>query len=359
MRKVISLLLTIAMVLSLMVVASATSTENASVYLKTKKVENGNNTVTYTFTLDTGDSDGVGALSFYVATEGLTYKSKVYNDGGTELDKVFKPSTVGTTGVKDGSYGFYETTGRFFAYGGDSTATPPRVLKGSVVLVAVTYTIDDVGYSLTVKTGKDEGFKACLSGKQAALETGRYNCKVEPIEESGSKGVTVSGTALSWNKTDDAVYLLYPAATTDDAIKTEWKNDSYTGTACTGKGDIVASGKQYGQSFTFSNVAAGDYKLAILKPGKYVPKIMAITVGSTDLALGELKLWLYGDVNYDGKVNSRDAAQILRYDAENRTFTAEEVAAANVNQDKSVNSRDAVQVLRYDAGNSSALDSIK
>lgn len=353
MRKVISLLLTIAMVLSLMVVASATSTENASVYLKTKKVENGNNTVTYTFTLDTGDSDGVGALSFYVATEGLTYKSKVYNDGGTGLDKVFKPSVPGVT---PGFYGFYENTGRFYAYGGDSTATPPRVLKGSVVLVAVTYTINDAGYSLTVKTGKEEGFKACLSGKQAALETERYNCKVEPIEESGSKGVTVSGTALSWNNTDDAVYLLYPAATTDDAIKTEWKNGSNTGTACTSKGDIAVSGKQYGQSFTFDNVAAGDYKLAILKPGKYVPKIMTIAVGSTDLALGEMKLWLYGDVNYDGKVNATDATQILRYfnNKAPNAFTsgteqdqADRFLCADVNGDKNINGTDATQVRRY------------
>ena len=334
------------MMLSLVVVAGA---EQQTVTLKTAKSVNGNE-VTYTFTLDASKSDGVGALSFYVATTGLTFKEKVYNNGGTELDKVFKPSTVDQVG-QDGAYGFYENMGRFYAYGGDYEAN--RLLTGSVVLVAVTYTIEDVAnYSLEVTE-----FKACYSGARAMTED-KYNCAIADIDDggSGTTGVTVSGTALSWNDTDDAVYLLYPAATTDDTIKAEWKSGTYTGTACTEKGTIAASGKQYGQSFTFGNVAAGEYKLAILKPGKYVPKIVAITVGSEDLALGEMKLWLYGDVNYDGKVNATDATQILRYfnNKAPNAFTsgteqdqADRILCANVNGDKNINGTDAIQVRRY------------
>lgn len=336
------------MALSLVVIAGATETGNGSVSLKTKKTVNGNE-VTYTFTLDASNSKGVGALEFYVKPTGLEFKKRTFPEGQT-LKEVFEGGNEAGEGL-NGTADFKGDQNYFIAYGGN--AAKGRVLKGTVDLVSVTYTINNSNYSLEVT-----GFKACLSGEQAALKDTRYDCVAEPVD-GGSTGVTVSGTALSWNKTDDAVYLLYPAATTEDAIKTEWKNGSYTGTACTSKGGIEVSGKQYGQSFTFGNVAAGDYKLAILKPGKYVPKIVAITVGTTDLALDEMKLWLYGDVNYDGKVNSRDAVQILRYDAGNRTFTAEEVAAANVNQDKTANSRDAVQVLRYDAGNSSTLDSIK
>lgn len=333
------------MMLSLVVVAGA---DQQTVTLKTAKSVNGNE-VTYTFTLDASESDGVGALSFYVATTGLTFKEKVCNNGGTELDKVFKPSTVGQVG-QDGAYGFYENMGRFYAYGGDYEAN--RLLKGTVVLVAVTYTIEDVAnYSLEVTE-----FKACYSGARAMTDD-RYNCVIAPIGGgSSTTGVTVSGTALSWNDTDDAVYLLYPAATTDDAIKAEWKSATYTGTACTEKGTIAASGKQYGQSFTFGNVAAGDYKLAILKPGKYVPKIVAITVGTEDLALGEMKLWLYGDVNYDGKVNATDATQILRYfnNKAPNAFTsgteqdqADRILCADVNGDKNINGTDATQVRRY------------
>ena len=316
MRKVISLLLTIAMVLSLMVVASATSTENASVYLKTKKVENGDKTVTYTFTLDTGDSDGVGALSFYVATEGLTYKSRVYNDGGTELDKVFKPSVPGVT---PGFYGFYENTGRFYAYGGDSTATPPRVLKGSVVLVAVTYTINDAGYSLTVKTGKKEGFKACLSGKQAALETERYNCKVEPIEDGGSKGVTVSGTVTSFGgETDTVTVELWKAGAASAAYQT-----TVTGNSA---------------AYSIAKVESGSYTMKVMKKN-HVTREYAVEVANENVAQ-DAKICLPGDVSGDGVVSTTDI-NILRLNIlARRAFDDYTFALADVNHDNAISVTD-------------------
>lgn len=352
MRRVLSLLLTAAMVLSLLVVAGA---EQQTVTLKTAKSVNGSE-VTYTFTLDATGTKGVGALSFDVETTNLTFKadSDVYN---TVLDTTFMP---GVAGVRDGSYGFYTATNRFVAYGGDGAEDGTRLLKDSVWLVSLTYTIDDASAAYELEVTE---FKACYSGARHMTETGKYNCVAAPITDSGSgtTGVTVSGTALSWNDTDDAVYLLYPAATTDDAIKAEWKSAAYTGTACTEKGAIAASGKQYGQSFTFGNVAAGEYKLAILKPGKYVPKIVAITVGSEDLALGEMKLWLYGDVNYDGAANAKDATQIARYaNGKGSLFTngtpeenAERLMACDINADDAVNSKDATQIIRYANGKGS------
>lgn len=338
------------MMLSLVVVAGA---EQQTVTLKTAKSVNGSE-VTYTFTLDATGTKGVGALSFDVKTTNLTFKanSDVYNE---VLDTTFRP---GVAGVQDGSYGFHTETNRFVAYGGDGAKDGTRLLKDSVQLVSLTYTIDDAAnYSLEVTE-----FKACYSGARAMTDE-RYNCVIAPVTDGGSSttGVTVSGTALSWNDTDDAVYLLYPAATTDDAIKAEWKSGTDTGTACTERGAIAASGKQYGQSFTFGNVAAGEYKLAILKPGKYVPKIVAITVGSEDLALGEMKLWLYGDVNYDGAANAKDATQIARYaNGKGSLFTngtpeenAERLMACDINADDAVNSKDATQIIRYANGKGS------
>ena len=46
---------------------------------------------------------------------------------------------------------------------------------------------------------------------------------------------------------------------------------------------------KFAQTFQFDTVAEGDYKLAIFKPGKYVPKIVPITVGSTDHDCGALQ----------------------------------------------------------------------
>ncbi len=170
MRRVLSLLLTVAMMLSLVVVAGA---DQQTVTLKTAKSVNGNE-VTYTFTLDASESDGVGALSFDVDTTGLTFKEVVYNNHGTKLDEVFKP--------QGGLYSFTADKGRFLAYGGDYEAN--RLLTGSVVLIAVTYTIEDAAnYSLEVTE-----FKACYSGARAMTDD-RYNCVAAPITDSGSGGL--------------------------------------------------------------------------------------------------------------------------------------------------------------------------
>ena len=167
MRRVITLLLTVAMALSLVVVASASQT----VYLRVDEEQSGN-TVTYTFTLDASSSDGVGAMEFYVETKGLSLTGKpVYNNRGTQLDAVFKVAD-GEAGT--GDYRFYENQNYFIAWGGNSTLSTPRVLRGEVVLVALTYTItDSSNYGLTVKSGR---FKACYSGDKAMTDP--YACKV-------------------------------------------------------------------------------------------------------------------------------------------------------------------------------------
>lgn len=167
MRRVITLLLTVAMALSLVVVASASQT----VYLRVDEEQSGN-TVTYTFTLDASNSNGVGAMEFYVETKGLSLTGKpVYNNRGTQLDAVFKVAD-GEAGT--GDYRFYENQNYFIAWGGNSTLSTPRVLRGEVVLVALTYTItDSSNYGLTVKSGS---FKACYSGDKAMTDP--YACKV-------------------------------------------------------------------------------------------------------------------------------------------------------------------------------------
>lgn len=169
MRRVITLLLTIAMALSLVVVANATSTVKQSVYLKTEKVENNDNTVTYTFTLDASKCDGVAAMEFIVETTGLTYEEKEYYPEGAELKRVFQPENFNGGGNKP--LGFYPDTNKFLAFGG--SAAEGRILKGEVKVVALTYNINASNYDLKVT-----GFKACYDGEQAKLTTTRYNCVI-------------------------------------------------------------------------------------------------------------------------------------------------------------------------------------
>ena len=180
-----------------------------------------------------------------------------------------------------------------------------------------------------------------------------------PATEPGD-GARVSGTATGWNNTDNAVYLLYPGSVSDEDIKAEWKTGTYDkASAYTAvKGGITANadGKRFDQAFHFDTVAAGKYKLAVFKPERYVPKIVPITVDSTALDLGQLKLWLYGDVNYDGQVNTTDATQVLRYfnskgpnvfsqgSAQDR---ADRLLAANVDGNLIINTTDSTQILRH------------
>lgn len=169
---------------------------------------------------------------------------------------------------------------------------------------------------------------------------------------------TVSGTAVSWNNVDDAVYYLYPSATDDETIRTEWKDGNCAGMACSSTESIIANadGKRYDQTFRFADVPYGDYKLAICKPGKYVPKIVAIAASEEDISLGEIKLWLYGDVNYSGIVDATDATQTLRYfnGKTPNAFTsgseqdkADRLLCADINGDGSITGTDVTQMRRY------------
>lgn len=214
------------------------------------------------------------------------------------------------------------------------------------------YSFSDVSTgTYTVKAKNSDG---TLNGSAPVTVTDGDTTKDITV----AKGFTVSGTAVSWNATNDALYYLYPSTMEDADIKAEWKSGSYTGTACTSKGTPTASGKQFEQTFTFDTVAEGNYKLVIFKPGKYVPKIVPITVESTALDLGQLKLWLYGDVNYDGKVKAGDATQILKYTSYKRTFSEEEMLAADVNNDGKIKAGDATQILKYTSYKASAFDNM-
>ena len=174
-------------------------------------------------------------------------------------------------------------------------------------------------------------------------------------------GLTVSGTAVSWNATNDALYYLYPSTMEDAAIRAQWKTGgTVTGYTCTGTGGTITATTVDGksmktQTFTFDTVAAGSYKLVIFKPGKYVPKIVPITVESTALDLGQLKLWLYGDVNYDGAVKTIDITMARQYFKGNLTLTDEQIAVMDMNGDGAIKVIDITILRQYFKGNISEI----
>ncbi len=81
-----------------------------------------------------------------------------------------------------------------------------------------------------------------------------------------------------------------------------------------------------------------------------LPEIAAADAKAIADALGLERKLMPGDANGDGKVNSLDAATILRYDAGLTSLSEEEKIAADINGDGKVNSLDAAQILKADAG---------
>ena len=270
----------------------------------------------------------------------------------------------------------WSNASRAFYYSVDRPVPPTANWKDGTTFttaLGVMLSCDTAGATIYYKLNGSTTFKTYLGKpivltKTTTLEvrSSLNNILSESVTYTYTKvaGVSVSGTAVSWNDKDNAEYYLYPTTMSDADIRAQWKKGgAVTGYTYTGTGgtisDVTVDGKAMkSQSFSFSTVPAGDYKLVIFKAEKYVPKIVPITVDSTDHDCGQLKLWLYGDVNYDGKVKAGDATQILKYTSYKRTFSEEEMLAADVNNDGKIKAGDATQILKYTSYKASAFDNI-
>lgn len=152
MRRVLTLLLTVAMMLSLIVVASA---DTQTVKLKVEETGKTDTTVTYTITLDATNCDGVAALQFTLKPTGME------QDGEATLTSFRKEFNLDNSNPnKKGSYGF--TSGKYVAYGGNIDDGVGLMGGKEYTIMTITYTITGASHSLAV-----EEFKACRDGDQA------------------------------------------------------------------------------------------------------------------------------------------------------------------------------------------------
>lgn len=286
------------MVLSLLVVAGA---DQQTVTLKTAKSVNGSE-VTYTFTLDATGTKGVGALSFDVKTTNLTFKanSDVYNE---VLDTTFRP---GVAGVQDGSYGFHTETNRFVAYGGDGAKDGTRLLKDSVQLVRLTYTIDDAAnYSLEVTE-----FKACYSGAEA-MTTNKYNCVIAPIG-GGSTGD----------------YDITPVGKGDNTPAYEVEDTSLTVTYSM---PCAVAYTTDGVTYTRINATSGS-------DGSYVYDMSALPENA------QITVVVKGDANGDGKITLADSTLARAIFLGKREASEEACLAADANGSNSITLADSTLI---------------
>lgn len=161
-------------------------------------------------------------------------------------------------------------------------------------------------------------------------------------------GVTVSGTIKSYGSASEAVTVTL-----------------LQGTSVIGSPQVLtgASGSvPYSQNYSFPAVPAGDYTLKVEKKG-HAPWTEEITVATTAIAK-DVTVYLWGDVNRDGKVTAADAQEIQRKAAGlSSVFDTDPNSAyctlrADVNKDEKVTAADAQEIQRKAAGLSSTISTL-
>ena len=161
-------------------------------------------------------------------------------------------------------------------------------------------------------------------------------------------GVTVSGTITSYGSASEAVTVTL-----------------LQGTSVIGSPQVLtgASGSApYSQTYSFPTVPAGTYTLKVEKKG-HAPWTEEITVGTDNIGK-EVTVYLWGDVNRDGKVTAADAQEIQRKAAGlSSVFDTDPNSAycmlrADVNKDEKVTAADAQEIQRKAAGLSSTISTL-
>lgn len=130
-------------------------------------------------------------------------------------------------------------------------------------------------------------------------------------------------------------------------LTVEIKNGDSSFTAVTDEKGIVDM-SLYSDKISELGMNAGKYKVAYHKENENGAPMVLRSAPNAEITFG----YTFGDVNFDGKIDSDDASTILSIYAKNATSQDTDIdrtilLAANVNEDASVDSDDASIVLSY------------
>lgn len=149
-----------------------------------------------------------------------------------------------------------------------------------------------------------------------------------PYSPTSVSGLTVSGTIRSYGSASESITVtLIPI----------------------GGSPLVKSVSGSSMDYSFTGVSAGNYTLKVEKKG-HAPWTESITVSNQNIHGKDVTVYLWGDVNRDGKVNSTDALWVRQSSAGGRTLDNYQKTLANVNADNKVNSTDALWIRQISAG---------
>lgn len=185
-------------------------------------------------------------------------------------------------------------------------------------IVTVTFKAKAAGdgwFELVESTDGTDGCESDISGGTVT------------VEAAAVTGVTVSGTVKSYGgETENVTVTLTP------------ENGTPMTTVVTGNS----------AAYKFENISAGTYTLKVEKKG-HAPWTESITVGDGNVTK-DVTVYLWGDVNRDGKVNGTDALWIRQSSAGGRTLDAYQKVLADLNRDGKVNGTDALWIRQISAG---------
>ena len=159
-------------------------------------------------------------------------------------------------------------------------------------------------------------------------------CKVCGLREStGVNGYAVTGTVTSSDNNT--------TSTSNDTITIELANadNVYTIT-------VTSSGINKTVGYNIENVLPGTYTMTVSK-SNHVEREYTVVV-SSDNVTQDVIIYLLGDVNGDGKINSMDTLRLLRHLAGHNVKISLE--SADLTGDGKVNSMDTLRLLRHLAG---------
>lgn len=209
----------------------------------------------------------------------------------------------------------------------------------------------DIGFS-----DSEEDDEETIVGKFVEIDSDGEEVYEEIEVESSGGDITVidkviadiSGTVTMWNSSDDVVYLIYPADTTDADIKADAKLSAPQkdiGAEVT-KGTVTASGKQYSQTFTVEDLEEGEYKLVVYKKAHGI-WIESVEITEGDITGKDIAIYLLGDVTRDGEVTVKDINYIRLYLLNRKEFSGYDYIVADVSHDDEVTVKDINYIRLY------------
>ncbi len=176
-----------------------------------------------------------------------------------------------------------------------------------------------------------------------------YTSDVSNFTTTGTAAIkpeTLTYSVLTYNAEDNAAYFLYPAQANNVEIRKEIlagePNAAYV--AVKSAAVLHSDGKRYQQTFTFSNVLAGEYKLVTYKPG-YGVRVRDVSTDTGDL--DAIEMAPSGDITGEGKVNAGDLQKLFQHINKKISLEQEYIPSADVNGDGKVNAGDLQRLFQF------------